>query len=297
MSTATLNVDGKTFTIQTVLPVPPSEDFLNQLIQFTNEEKLILVGLDIPIGLPIAYASKLGTSHFREFIGLLSTPEWKTFFSPAENASQISLTRPFYPLRPGEARFTHLLQGLGLQSRRDLFRKCELPTSNRKAASPLFWTMGAQQVGKAALHAWKQLLIPALAAPVPIHLWPFDGWLRSFSTKMGIVFAESYPTEYRAHFTENYHLTGGKRKTEFRRAFAEPLLNELERSSIFINPSLHGLIHSGFGNDPDDEDLFDSFIGLAGMLKALLSPSANPVTITDEIQLIEGWIFGQDLLV
>jgi hypothetical protein len=75
-------------------------------------------------------------------------------------ASDISIQRPFYPFAPGNKRHAHLLNALGLDSIDDLRRECEKQQPGRRAACPLFWTLGANQVGKGAIIGWRDVLAP-----------------------------------------------------------------------------------------------------------------------------------------
>ncbi len=70
----------------------------------------------------------------------------------AESLSEINLHRPFYPYGSrGGPRKRHLFDALGVESGRDLLRRCELEHEGRDAAECLFSTLGPKQVGEAAL--------------------------------------------------------------------------------------------------------------------------------------------------
>ena len=55
----------------------------------------------------------------------------------------------------------------------------------------MFWTLGAKQVGKAALSGWREVIGPARRRGAT--LWPFDGDLAALAAAAGLVLAESYP--------------------------------------------------------------------------------------------------------
>jgi hypothetical protein len=78
----------------------------------------------------------------------------------------------------------------------DLRRKCELASGARRAACPLFWTLGANQVGRAATIGWRDLLSPALNNIPNVKLWPFDGSLADLLKPGNTVIVETYPAEY-----------------------------------------------------------------------------------------------------
>jgi len=293
MAIAHANPKQYSYSLSAIQQLPPLDHFLEFLTGEVDRGKIILVGLDFPLGLPVGYARQVGITHFREFLALLKSEEWFSFFQPAEKADQISLQRPFYPLRPGGAKLNHLIHGLNLSNRQELLRQCDLTTPNRRAAAPLFWTMGAQQAGKAALHGWKNLILPALKNEIPVFLWPFDGWLSETQFQSGIIFAESYPGEYLGQLLKPHHLFGSKRDPNFRKACAQPLLALFEHHRFSIAPEVMDMISSGFGEKTDSEDAFDAFVGLAGMLSAVLNIPTEPKNIPEEIRAIEGWIFGQ----
>ncbi len=62
----------------------------------------------------------------------------------------------------------------------------------------MFWTLGAKQVGKAAICGWRELLAPALRRN-EISLWPFEGDLTELLKEARIVVAETYPAETYSH--------------------------------------------------------------------------------------------------
>jgi hypothetical protein len=137
-----------------------------------------LAGFDLQIGIPEAYAAAAGISEFTPWLRGLGRGDWDRFFDVATTAGEISLQRPFYPNNPGGRRQAHLLDGLGINTMSDLLRRCDRPSETRGAASTLFWTLGAKQVGKGAIIAWRDLILPALSGDAPAAaLWPFEGTL------------------------------------------------------------------------------------------------------------------------
>ena len=49
---------------------------------------------------------------------------------------------------------------LGWHGAAALSRACDRATAERPAGAPLFWTLGANQSGKAAIAAWRDMLLP-----------------------------------------------------------------------------------------------------------------------------------------
>lgn len=111
-----------------------------------------LVGFDFPIRLPSAYARRAGIADFRRALPAFGAGPWHQFFEPAARPEEIALERPFYPARPGGTRQVHLVEGLGMASMDDLLRECERDGGNRRGACSLFWTLGGNQVGRAAIN-------------------------------------------------------------------------------------------------------------------------------------------------
>ena len=102
------------------------------------------------------------------------------FFAVSAGLETVGPARPFYPARGvrGMTRAAHAA-ALGFAGPAGLSRWCDRATAERPAGAPLFWTLGANQSGKAAISAWRDWLVPALAAGAPIRLWPFEGGLHA----------------------------------------------------------------------------------------------------------------------
>ena len=274
----------------------------------------ILLGFDFPIGLPMRYAEKVGLTNFRTALPLFGEGEWASFYQPARSPDQISLHRPFYPAKPGGARQKFLIEGLGVENIQDLRRVCEFAHPGRRAAAPLFWTMGAQQVGKAAISGWRDVIGPAMRDPhEELFLWPFDGALDELLEGGSLVIAETYPGEiYQAlklHFPSPTELKlgfgeptpirkSGKRSQAGRRWNAVALMNWSKSARVQLDPQLEALIQDGFGPGPKGEDPFDTTVGLFGMINVLsgFQPEWTPSLQSsgaEAIREVEGWILGQ----
>jgi mannose-6-phosphate isomerase-like protein (cupin superfamily) len=218
----------------------------------------------------------------------LGRGEWGRFFDPAEHPEEISLRRPFYPLRPGGSKREHLHGGLGLDAQ-ELLRACDRATGARRAAASLFWTLGGQQVGKAAIVGWRDLLQPALDDPeVELALWPFDGPLQELFAPGRLVVAETYPTEFRAHLGVDLGATG-KRQQEARVGAGEALLEWSRRRGVELEPELERELRAGFASD----SAFDALVGLFGMLNVVMKYRAPGEPDDEHIRRIEGWMLGQ----
>jgi hypothetical protein len=162
----------------------------------------IVVGFDFPIGVPAAYADLVAIHDFRSEIIQFGAGRWSDFFTVAAFAEQISLLRPFYPAVAsvkGQVSRRHLHEGLGLD-RQALLRGCHRAAGVRGDAEVLFWTLGGKQVGKGAIHGWREVLQPALRDPtLDVALWPFEGRFYDLIAERRITIAETYPAEFYSH--------------------------------------------------------------------------------------------------
>ena len=153
-----------------------------------------VLGLDVPLGLPRGYAAGRAEPGFVEF--LRARDGDARFFAVAETLAGVGAHAPFYPRRgvKGMTRASHAA-ALGLDGAAALNRWCDAATATRPAGAPVFWTLGANQSGKAAIACWRDWLAPALAAGAPYALWPFDGGLLELLRPGRLVLAEVYPAE------------------------------------------------------------------------------------------------------
>ncbi len=269
--------------------------FFRKLREFQSSPGCVLAGFDIPIGLPLAYAKRLAITDFLSVLPLFGTAEWEQFYSPCATAGEISLHRPFYPARPGSARRSHLEHALGL-SFDSLYRLCEVAHDFRLSACPLFWTLGGQQVGKAAIAAWRDLLAPALADhSLNLKLWPFYGPLSSCCLPQNCVVVETYPAEFYTHLGLSFSSRPpkSKRRHADRLAFAAHLISWAEVHSVDLDPSVRSAILDGFGDHPQGEDRFDALVGLYGMINVVQGHHPTGEPLAPQQSAIEGWIFGQ----
>jgi hypothetical protein len=247
----------------------------------------VLLGFDFPIGLSSAYANRAGIADFTAALKGFDDQ----FYAVARQPVEIGLDRPFYPMRSGGRRRHQLLDGLKLTSWSDLLRRCDRRSATRSAACALFWTLGGQQVGKAAITGWRDLLAPALRSGLDLALWPFHGSLDELVARHRFVVAETYPAEAYRHLGLN--LKGGKGKPTVRRHNAAPLLAWANAARVDLDPALRDQIKGGFGSDVRADDRFDAMIGLFGMLNVVLCRRAAGAPDDEAVQRIEGWILGQ----
>ena len=271
---------------------------LSRLIQQADGGAVAL-GADLPIGLPRTYAATRSETGFLGFLG--SLPDMPDFFSVCPTLADIRPDRPFYPARgiAGMTRLSHAL-ALGLTGAADLSRMCDRATAERPAGAPLFWTLGANQSGKAAISAWQSLLLPALAPDTPpqqgprLRLWPFHGPFRSLLSPGIVTLAETYPAEALRHLT--IRMAGSKRRQSDRAAVAGPMLSAMERLSATPDDAMRLAALDGFGADAAGEDRFDSVLGVLCVLNVLAGNRPDHAPPDPWIQNWEGWVLGQTAL-
>lgn len=258
----------------------------------------IAFGIDCPLGLPRAYVRRHPGPHrdFREF--LLGLDDMPDFTRVCSELGELSGQRPFYPQRGlrGMSRAAHA-SALGLPDASSLYRRCDRATATRAAGAPVFWTLGANQSGKAAIAAWRDLVLPALReAPDRLHLWPFDGDLSAWSAgARRVLLAETYPAEALDQFGLRLRKAGGrgsKRRQSDRASLAEALRERFDRLQVRLSVDLGAALDSGFGADASGEDRFDSVLGLACVLSILSGQRADLVPEDPWVRCWEGWVLG-----
>ncbi len=183
---------------------------------------------------------------------------------------------------------------LGLQNAAALSRACDRATHERPAGAPPFWTLGANQSGKAAIAAWRDMLCPALAAQLPLLLWPFAGDFRALLRPGGIALAETYPAQ--ALRLLELRLQGSKRRQPDRAALAPALRARMRRMNVHPDKELTDAIKAGFDPRPHGEDQFDSLLGLLNVIAVVDGHAPDGTPDDPMLRIWEGWVLGQTAL-
>ncbi len=283
---------GSTWRLEAPRPVGLVETFLTRL-QDEAAGAPVALGVDMPLGLPRAYAAGRPEAHFPAFLARL--PQNPDFFRVCADLADLTPDRPFYPLRgvAGMTRAAHAA-AIGLPTAAALYRACDLATAERPAGAPLFWTLGANQSGKAAAAAWRDMLLPALAAGDDLRLWPFAGAFRSLLAPGAIALAEAYPAEALRHL--GLRVQGSKRRQADRVALAEPLRAAIDRLGAEPSEAMTAAVASGFGSDAAGEDRFDCAIGALCVINVLAGNRPDTAPEDPWIRRWEGWVLGQTAL-
>lgn len=269
-------------------PAPPPGDLATHLLARAGSAAVAL-GIDAPIGLPRRYAAQIAHTDFPAFLRALAPAD--PFFSVAPSLAEVALSRPFYPARPvaGLTRAAHA-QALGLGGAEGLSRLCDRATHERPAGAPLFWTLGANQSGKAAISLWRDALCGAAAHPA-LRLWPFQGRLHTLLAPGLVALAETYPAQCLRGL--GLRLTGSKRRQADRAGLATDLRAVMR--SLHTRPSraLAQALADGFGHDAAGEDRFDSVLGVLGVIAVLRGDLPDFLPEDPWITRWEGWVLGQ----
>jgi hypothetical protein len=283
------------YQVEPPVPVPAPDAFLRSVVDARLDRGSALAGFDFPIGVPRRYAAIAGISNFLDALPRFGHEEWRDFYRVAERPEEVTPWRPFYPQRPGGTSQRDLTAGLGVASIDELLRACERRTAARRAACSMFWTLGGNQVGKAAISGWRDVLAPAMRDDtLKVAIWPFAGPLDQLLAMPQLVVAETYPAEFYGHL--RIALRGSKRRQQVRQdesaAFASWLANNAGR--VEFTEGAQRVVESGFGGLSDGEDQFDAFVGLIGMLNIVIGrrSAGDPDPASAEAS-IEGWILGQ----
>ncbi len=278
------------WSVAAPVPVGDVATLLDRLREASAATAVVL-GLDMPIGLPVAYAVRYADEpDFPRFLrALVNKP---SFFEVCSEIAEVGPDRPFYP-RTGRAgmRVAAHVAALGLDQRAQMSRLCDLRTADRPAGAALFWTLGPNQVGKAALSGWRDLLIPALRSACPPWLWPFDGDIFELVARGGMTIAETYPAEALRHL--GLRMAGSKRRRDDRAALAGGLNVALACLGATPAPELSAAVNDGFGARLDGEDQFDSVLGLLCVLNVLAGRRWGGAPANPAVRSWEGWVLGQ----
>ena len=291
---AELGADG-VYRVGAAASVDMVPDFISYLLRNAQTGATVLAGFDFGIGVPLAYAERIGCSDFKDLLLQLGGERFPHFFAKAATWEEISLDRPFYPARAGpkgSTLQTHLVNGLGLGAWSELLRECDRKTALRPAASALFWCLGAKQVGSAVISGWRELLQPALhAGREHVRLWPFDGELDALLSPGNLVIAETYPRELYGHLGI---APVKKRDPSSRRDAAGKLEARARELGVLFSNECRAQINDGFASPGmGGDDGFDAVVGLVGMLNVLLGRRSPGDPSSQARRAVEGWMLGR----
>lgn len=284
--------DGAGWKLAAPQPVGDVTTFLARLREQADGGAVAL-GLDLPIGVPRTYAAQRPEANFLQF--LRASGDWPDFFRVCSTLDELRPERPFYPARgvAGMTRAAHAA-ALGLGGASGLSRLCDRATAERPAGAPVFWTLGANQSGKAAIAAWRDMLLPALLAGDDVRVWPFAGAFCSLLAAGSVAVAETYPAEALRHL--GIRLSGSKRRQADRAAVATGMRAALARLAVAPDAAFLDAVADGFGSDAAGEDRFDCVLGVLCVVNVLAGNRPDDTPADVWIRRWEGWVLGQTCL-
>lgn len=277
-----------TWIVEAPHPVGPVQDFVEHLLCPPHPT---LAGFDFPLGIPAAFGEQTGFGDFLEALDTFGTGKWSDFYAVNAGPESISLFRPFYPNAGNTSpKQVHLLQALGVAEMDALRRQCEMGARGLPAACALFWTLGANQVGKAAISGWRQVIVPARKAGA--RLWPFEGDLSDLCRESSVVLCETYPADAARQIGLSFPRGFSKRRREDRKIAMAGLTARCAANGIKLQDSMIYAIDDGFGAAVDGEDQFDATAGLLGIIEVV--EGRRPASPSDRLHpQWEGWILGR----
>lgn len=286
-------LEGDTYRLEPPKPVGDVRSLISRVVARKGETAVL--GFDFPIGVPSAYAERAGIESFPVALLEFGTGRWKHFFDLATRRTEISIEQPFYPFRPGGTKHADLITALGVNGMSDLRRRCDHGYPGRNAACALFWTLGGNQVGRAAISGWRDLLAPALRShEIDIAVWPFGGELTTLAATHECVITETYPADACVQLGLTAPGRGwSKRKQHDRRSKYEHLAAWSRSRAIVLDVHLDSALKDGFGTAPDGEDPFDAVVGLLAMLDVVQGRRRDGAPEEPRTRTVEGWILGQ----
>jgi hypothetical protein len=259
------------------------------------------LGFDFPIGVPSGWAEKAGFRNFRDVLKRLSNDSAK-MFEPCTTFNDASADRPFVENLRGEgiqAKWACRI-GFPMQDRKlvGLKRVCEV-----EGGQSLFWLVGANQVGKAALNGWRNILLPLLGIgnengpgnlpePSAIKLYPHD-LAPNFafqSDANSVVIFETYPAIAWKMLCKRE--TYRKTSTSDRKSIGSRIIEWADQLNASLVDGLRAEIESGF-DCKNGDDRMDALIGALHMIEVAQSGQLSTPTTGVNLRL-EGWILGRD---
>jgi hypothetical protein len=86
------------YAVESLAPAVDEGEFFDHLQEAAGAGQA-MAGFDFPIGLPRRYAAVAGIAAFPAFLEALGTAPWQSFNLVATQPDEITLYRPFYPMR------------------------------------------------------------------------------------------------------------------------------------------------------------------------------------------------------
>jgi hypothetical protein len=263
--------------------VEPVGEFSTLVQRLEAARRPVLLGVDFPLGVPLAWAQRAKVDSFRGLLAQAGQGRFARFFEVASSPEELHPTRPFYPLRPHGASRAAQALALGVESAGSLKRACDVVAG----AECLFWTLGPKQVGKGALLGWRELLQPQLRRE-DFGLWPLDGTLGELLERCAVVVAETYPAACARSLGLGRFAKGDVAQ---RKRVGAALLQWAASHAVTVDSAVRTQVQRGF----DSDDAFDCVVGFLGQVQVLRGEQPEGAAPPGDAGHVEGWILGVEL--
>ena len=154
---ASANRTDDTWEIALPEPVGDTSDLLTRLSR--RADGGVILGFDFPIGLPVAYGSKTGFRDFRAALGHSVTAIGRLGTTSARMSNRSRAFERSIPRGPAVAPEPSSSTNSACPENIS-FVSASARRPNGQAPCILFWTLGGNQVGKAAITAWREAWCP-----------------------------------------------------------------------------------------------------------------------------------------
>jgi hypothetical protein len=273
-------------TIQRLGPARWDFAKLAAAAQASRGYRSVLVGIDVPLGIPRSLAAasiQIAGSSIQTFLGWLREAcRGLAFFSTCASPATWSPGQPFFAVGRGKGERNRWFDALRASSV-DPYRSID----RRTGAKPVFIVSGLPgTVGSSAREVWRELMAFGTESAVALGIWPFDGDLATLATS-GIVVGEIYPRALYgvalglAPPDQRHRLTIAKTQAAARAAALDSLVEQpwIRQCAVEVRDldSAH-----------QSEDAFDALVSAAALLRCV----CEGTPLAGETDPFEGGMLG-----
>ena len=251
----------------------------------------VALGVDLPIGLPRAYAAGLPERDFLHF--LTTTATRPDFFQVCATLAEVGPGRPFYPARGvrGMTRAAHAA-ALGLDGAAALSRACDRATAERPAGraavldargEPGRARRRSRPGSRCCCRRWPAATTSGSGrSPAPSgRCWRRARWRWRRPIR---------PRRCAISASGSRAASGGRRTGRRSRTSLPAAMAAL---AVLPDPELQQATADGFGSDAAGEDRFDCVLGVLCVLNVLAGNRPDTAPADPWIRRWEGWVLGQ----
>ena len=285
--------DAAVWRLAAPAPVGDVATFLARLRRAADGGAVAL-GVDLPVGLPRAYAADLPERDFLHF--LTTTATRPDFFQVCATLAEVGPGRPFYPARgvAGMTRAAHAA-ALGWMALPPCRAPATAPLRNVRPARRCSGRSAPTSRARRRSPPGSTMLLPALASGDDVRIWPFAGAVpgaagtRRRGAGGDLSGRGAAPSRHPAERQQApAGGPGGGREPVARRHGGA--------GRCLPDPGLQQAIADGFGRDAAGEDRFDCVLGVLCVLNVLAGNRPDTAPADPWISRWEGWVLGQTAL-